>query len=145
MEIFSERATTPFFTLMLLFSISLIEKETEKKKQESLSPLPQSLRNWISFGRKNQTRMLLLPVGKFKLVYNDSLTCFKNFFSASHICYYDSKDYVCLLSYLELQNLWKSVFLDLSGKTDLCFSSVFSLELIESAATMSLLKHQPGS
>lgn len=37
MEMFSERATTPFFPLMLLRSISLIEKEKEKKKQVSLS------------------------------------------------------------------------------------------------------------
>lgn len=60
--------------------------------------------------------MLLLSVSKFKLAYNDYLICLKNFFSHNHICYYDSKVYVCLLSYLELENLSKSTSLDLSGK-----------------------------
>lgn len=121
---------------MLLFSISsqTIEEQKKKKKQESLPPYPQNLRNWISFICKNQTSMLLLSVGKFKLMYNDYLICLKSFFSPSHICYYDSKD--CLLSYLELENLCNSTFLDLSGKIDLCFSSVFPLKFIENAATM---------
>lgn len=138
MEMFSERATTPFFPSMLLSSTPSqdIEEQKEKKKQECLSPLSLNLRNWISFVQKNQTSMLLLSVGKFKLMYNDYLICFNSFFSPSHICYYDTKDYVCLLSYLELENLRKSNFLDLSEKIDLWFSSVFPLKFIQNAATV---------
>lgn len=132
---FSERATTPFFPLMMLFSSSskTIEEQKEKKKQESLSLLPQSLRNTISFGWKNKTNMLLLSVGKFKVAYKDYL---KNIFRPSHICYYDSKDYICLLSYLKVENLCKSTFLVLRGKIDLHFSSVMPLKFIENVATM---------